>query len=81
MTIQFLLVPLQKISFVMESKIYISERFFTSEELKTFERRHGYAVTTIGYMCSSGEIDFSEPEEKAFLMKYGIPRILARFGY
>lgn len=60
-------------------KYYISERFFTSEELKEFEQRHGYKVTEISYSSVNGEVDFSNPEEKAFLMKEGFPMILARF--
>lgn len=62
-------------------RYYISERFFTKEELELFEKTHGYKVTEGWYMSSQGEIDCSDPEEKAFIMKYGIPRILARFGY
>lgn len=62
-------------------KYYISERFFTSEELKEFEQRHGYKVSEVYYVCSTGEINCADPEEKEFIMKYGIPRILARFGY
>lgn len=65
----------------MIEKIFISERFFTSEELKKFEQRHGYKVTEISYSSVNGEIDCADPEEKEFIMKYGIPRILARFGY
>lgn len=65
----------------MLAKFFISERFFTKEELEVFEKRHGYKVSEIHYMSSSGEIDCSDPEEKDFIMKYGIPRILARFGY
>lgn len=65
----------------MLEKIFISARFFTPKELQEFEEKHGYKVTEVWYMCSTGEIDCSEPEEKEFIMKYGIPRILARFGY
>nr|DAK36971.1 MAG TPA: Enterococcin [Caudoviricetes sp.] len=64
----------------MIDKIFISARFFTQEELQEFKNRHGYEVTEISYACKE-EIDFSQPEEKEFLMKYGTPRILARFGY
>lgn len=60
---------------------YISKRFFTKEELKAFEKKHGYKVTEIKYSSTQGEIDCSNPEEKSFIMEYGIPRILARFGY
>ncbi|GIZ15292.1 hypothetical protein [Capnocytophaga catalasegens] len=60
-------------------KYYISERFFTKDELKSFEQKHGYKVTEIHYMCIHGEIDFSEPKEKEFLMREGFPKILARF--
>ncbi len=64
----------------MRDKIRISKRFFTSQELGTFKEEHGYDVTEISYACSK-EIDFSEPDEKEFLLKYGTPKILARFGY
>lgn len=63
----------------MIEKIFISERFFTSEELKEFEQRHGYKVTEISYSSVNGEVDFSIPEEKEFLMREGFPMILARF--
>ncbi len=59
----------------------ISERFFSKEEIKLFEKVHGYKLTEIEYTSSHGEIDFSVKEEKEFLMKYGTPKILARFGY
>lgn len=62
-------------------KFYISERFFTPQERKEFKEKHGYEVTEIYYMSAIGEIDFSDKEEKDFLMKYGTPKILARFGY
>lgn len=65
----------------MNNKIYISTKFFTKEELKAFKEKHGYQVTEISYVSSSGEIDMSQKEEKEFLMKYGAPRILARFGF
>lgn len=63
----------------MIEKIFISERFFTSEELKEFEQKHGYKVTEISYSSVNGEIDFSISEEKEFLMREGFPMILARF--
>ena len=51
----------------MTEKIFISARFFTQEELQEFKKRHGYEVTEISYACNK-EIDFSQPEEKEFLM-------------
>ncbi len=64
----------------MKDKIRISKRFFTKEELRKFKEEHGYDVSEISYACRK-EIDFSAPEEKEFLLKYGTPKILARFGY
>lgn len=60
---------------------HISARFFTEEELALFEKIHNYKVTEISYVSSGREIDFSAKEEKDFLLKYGTPKILARFGY
>lgn len=62
----------------MVEKIFISAKFFTREELQEFKKRHGYEVTEISYACKE-EIDFSQPEEKEFLMREGFPKILARF--
>lgn len=60
---------------------YISKKFFTKEELTNFKDKFGYEIFEIDYTSSVGEIDFSESSEKEFLFKYGIPKILARFGY
>ena len=62
----------------MAEKIFKSARFFTQEEFQEFKKRHGYEVTEISYACNK-EIDFSQPEEKEFLMREGFPMILARF--
>lgn len=59
-------------------KYYISERFFTKEELQLFEETHKGKITEISY-ASYFEIDFSDKEEKDFLMKKGYPMIQARF--
>ena len=56
----------------------ISTIFFTSAELKFFKDKFGYNVNDIFY-SSDEEIDMSLSEEKDFLFKEGIPRILARF--
>jgi len=61
--------------------IYISEKYFTTEELKAFKEQHNYDLKEIKYSTTNGEIDFSKQEEKEFLFKYGVPKILARFGY
>lgn len=63
----------------MLAKFFISERFFTKEELEVFEKRHGYKVSEISYSSIKGEIDFSNSEEKEFLLREGFPMILARF--
>ena len=65
----------------MIKKIFISERFFTKEELDLFRSEHGYDIKEISYSNTEGEIDMSTPEQKEFLLKYGTPMILARFGY
>jgi hypothetical protein len=65
----------------MIKKIFISERFFTKEELDLFRSEHGYDIKEISYSNTEGEIDMSTPEQKEFLLKYGTPKILARFGY
>ncbi|MCO5248730.1 MAG: hypothetical protein M9887_07280 [Chitinophagales bacterium] len=58
---------------------YISKRFLSEKELNDFYQKHAYQVTEISYTSSVGEIDFSKPEEKHFLMQKGYPKILARF--
>lgn len=60
-------------------KYYISERFFTTDEIKTFKEKHNYHIKEIEYSSSIGEINFSEKEEKEFLLQKGYPKILARF--
>jgi hypothetical protein len=65
----------------MTEKIYISERFFTKEELDSFVETHGYSITDISYSSTEGEIDFSSKEEKEYLLREGHPRILARFFF
>ena len=60
-------------------KYYISERFFTFEEIKMFKLKFGYDIKEIDYMSLNGEIDFSTKDEKEFLLKNGFPKILARF--
>jgi predicted HAD superfamily hydrolase len=65
----------------MLETIFISERFFSSEELVTFHTEHGYNINEIYYSSSGGEIDMSVKDEKEFLLKHGTPKILARFGY
>jgi len=58
---------------------YISERFFTKEEIKEFEATHGYDLKEIDYASATGEIDFSISDEKSFLLEKGYPKISARF--
>ena len=65
----------------MIKEIFISERFFTKEELDLFRSEHGYDIKEISYSSAEGEIDMSTPDQKEFLLKYGTPKILARFGY
>ena len=65
----------------MIKTFYISERFFTNEEITSFRKEHGYDIKEISYASSEGEIDMSIQEQKEFLLKYGTPKILARFGY
>ncbi len=65
----------------MIETFYISERFFTKDEIETFYKNFGYQIKDISYSSTGGEIDFSSKIEKEFLLKYGTPKILARFGY
>lgn len=58
---------------------FISERFFTKEEITSFKEKHGYDIKDISYSSIEGEIDFSEPHEKEFLLKEGFPKISDRF--
>ena len=58
--------------------IFISEKYFTPDEIKSFKERHNYDIKEIKY-TSSSEIDFSNKEEKDFLLQKGYPKILARF--
>lgn len=62
----------------MLEKIYISEKFFTEDELKAFREKFGHDIKEISY-SSKSEIDFSELEEKKYLLENGHPMILARF--
>lgn len=63
----------------MIKTFYISEHFFTKEEIYLFYKEHGYNIKEISYSSSEGEIDFSATEQKEFLLKEGFPKILARF--
>ena len=63
----------------MIKTIFISERFFTKEELDSFRINQGYDIKEISYSSSDGEIDFNIPDQKEFLLKEGYPKILARF--
>lgn len=65
----------------MIQTFFISERFFTKEELDSFRKEHDYDIKEISYSSVEGEIDFSIADQKQFLLKYGTPKILARFGY
>jgi hypothetical protein len=64
----------------MIKTFYISERFFTEQELTSFREAHGYDIKEISY-SSYQEEDFSLSDQKEFLFKFGTPKILARFGY
>ena len=64
----------------MLKTFYISERFFTKKEITSFRKEHGYDIKEISYSCEN-EMDFSNTEDKKFLFEYGVPKILARFGY
>ena len=64
----------------MTDIIYISEDFFTIEETETFHKNFGYQIREISYKSNNGEIDFKDKTEKEFLLKYGTPKILSRFG-
>ena len=63
----------------MIKTIFISERFFTKEELDSFRINQCYDIKEISYSSSDGEIDFNIPDQKEFLLKEGYPKILARF--
>lgn len=58
--------------------IYISEKHFSPEEIKTFKAKHNYNLKDIEYTAHD-EIDFSQKAEKEFLLEKGYPKILARF--
>jgi len=64
----------------MLKTFYISERFFTKEEITSFRKEHGYDIKEISYSCES-EIDFSDEDGKQYLFKEGHPKILARFFF
>lgn len=64
----------------MLQKIFISEKSFTAKELKDFKEKHGYNIKEVSYCSKDKQIDFTDLEEKDFLLKYGIPKVLARFG-
>ena len=65
--------------YYMIKTIFISERYFTKEELDSFRINHGYEIKEISYSSSEGEIDFNVKDQKKFLLKEGYPKILARF--
>jgi hypothetical protein len=58
---------------------YISESYFTPSEINSFKDKFGYEIKQIKYSSSNGIIDFSIEAEKSFLLKYGYPKISARF--
>ncbi len=57
---------------------FISERFFTNDEIKSFKNLFRFDLKDIEY-SSQIEIDFNNLEEKEFLLQKGYPKILARF--
>lgn len=59
-------------------KHYISETFFSEDEIKAFQKKFGYDIKSISY-SSASVVDFSILEEKEYLLKNGHPMILARF--
>lgn len=63
----------------MLQTIFISQKYFTKEELSLFSEKFGYQINEISYSSSGGEIDFSNENEKIFLLEKGYPKILARF--
>lgn len=63
----------------MIESFYISSRFFSNREIKSFFEKFGYNITEISYSSSAGEIDFSNQDEKQFLFEKGYPKILSRF--
>lgn len=63
----------------MIKTFFISERFFTKEELTSFRKEQGYDIKEISYSSVEGEIDFSIDDQKEFLLKEGFPKILSRF--
>lgn len=63
----------------MIKSYFISKKDFTEEELSQFIVNYGYKIEEIFY-SSEIEIDFSNKDEKDFLLKNGVPKILARFG-
>ena len=58
---------------------YISEKYFTESEIKSFKEKYNYDLKEIEYSSTVGEIDFSQKDEKEFLLQKGYPKILARF--
>lgn len=62
----------------MLNEYYISNISFTSDELLEFKLKYKYEVSEILYVAHS-EIDFSNTDEKDFLLQKGYPKILARF--
>ena len=63
----------------MLETFYISETYFTLEEIKNFKEKFGYDIKEIDYTSATGEIDFTKKDEKEFLLSKGYPKILARF--
>lgn len=57
----------------------ISEDYFTDLEIRLFREKHNYDLKEIEYTSSEGEIDFSDDDEKCFLLDKGYPKISARF--
>ncbi|TDX84055.1 hypothetical protein [Epilithonimonas xixisoli] len=63
----------------MLQTIFISQKYFTKEELSLFKEKFGYQINEISYSSSGGEVDFADENEKTFLLEKGYPKILARF--
>lgn len=70
----------------MSNKYSISKQFFTKDEISLFEKMHRYTFNDLEGAAKTKDIDlssvdFSNKEEKEFLLKNGAPKIFVGKGF
>lgn len=70
----------------MSDKYSISKQFFTKDEISLFKKKHGITFDDLAHDAKLKNldlsiIDFSNKEEKEFLLEYGAPKIFIGKGF